>query len=33
MNATLTPPFITGLAAELRGYLSLCEEILSLATQ
>jgi len=32
MNATLTPPFITGLAAELRGYLSLCEEILSLAT-
>ncbi len=31
MNASLTPPFINGLAAELRSYLSLCEEILNLS--
>lgn len=30
MNSLLTPPFINGLAAELRSYLVLCEEILHL---
>jgi hypothetical protein len=31
MNASLTPPFINGLVAELRSYLLLCEEILNLS--
>jgi hypothetical protein len=30
MNSLLSPPFISGLASELRSYLSLCEEILDL---